>query len=326
MTTTMIKIAWAFPEERIKELKRLWGYVAPDSSDTVHYFVSCETDLYELVPDILVTNQYDWSLNYCNNRNSLKWVHFMSAGIDKAIGILKNKSFENFIITNVKGIHTECMRNYVMSWILAESQNVLHYYDSQKHKEWSRRRSYSLIGKKMLIFGYGSIGVAIGQLALSFGMTVIGVKNTLTESNNPNEIIIFPHQIATYAKESDYIILAAPLTKETNKFFNKRIFDLFMSGPLLINLSRAEIIETEDLKDAILRGVIRSAVLDVHESEPLLPNSDQWELNKVQITPHVAGFTDNGLNLGIERFIYLLSLFKMSEIPNEERVSIIKGY
>ncbi len=321
----MIKLAWAFPKDRLMHYKRLCHELIDHNNELIHHFVSSKDELICLVPDVVITNQYDWVLDYCLYNTQLRWVHFMSAGVDKAISILKGLKSSELIVTNVRGIHEECMRNYVFSWIFADSQNLLFNYRNQVERKWVRKHSLPLAGQTIMIYGYGSIGKSIGKFALGLGMKVIGIVNNKKISSD-NETIITFDEVASYSKHADYFIISAPLTNLTYKSLSKEFFSGLEKSPMLINISRSEILNDVALKDAINTGVLRAAVLDVHDREPLDEDSDFWGMKNTYLTPHISGYTLNGMELGVRKLNELIKSFLTSEISPKDQISIKEGY
>ncbi|GGH14865.1 NAD(P)-dependent oxidoreductase [Mucilaginibacter phyllosphaerae] len=321
----MIKIAFAFPEDRLPQFTALVNEYLDESTDTSFHFVSDKEALIALSPEVLITNQYNWVFEYYQGPNQLKWIHFMSAGVDKALEEIAKKPQNGLVVTNVSGIHEECIRNYVFSWILGDAQNLLFNYDNQKANAWVRRQSVSLVNKTILVYGYGSVGRSIGKLARTLGMQVIGVVNQSKQEDTSIKTIVF-EQVQQYAAAADYIIVSAPLTAKTRKTLNSDFFNLFTQKPVLINISRAEMVDMNALLLALDNGVIRAAILDVHDTEPLPAESGLWGKQGLFLTPHISGYTNNGMELGMKKLNDLLKCYLSSGIPNHMQVLVNRGY
>ena len=89
--------------------------------------------------------------------------------------------------------------------------------------------------------------------------------------------------------ESDYVVIAAPHTPETEGLFRADKFARMKSSGVLINIGRGVIVNLDDLCSALERGEIGGAALDVYETEPLPAEHPLWGFENVILTPHVAG-------------------------------------
>ena len=92
--------------------------------------------------------------------------------------------------------------------------------------------------------------------------------------------------------ESDWLILACPLTPRTRGLVNAQLLQALPAGAQLINVARGEVVVQNDLIDALRSGHLAGALLDVFEHEPLPADSPLWTLPNVIVTPHAAGHSD----------------------------------
>src|SRR5690606_21001878 len=95
-------------------------------------------------------------------------------------------------------------------------------------------------------------------------------------------------QLPALLAQSDFVVIAAPHTPETEKLFRKEQFAAMKPTAVLINIGRGVIVDLADLTDALEQGQIAGAALDVFEVEPLPAEHPLWEMENVLITPHVA--------------------------------------
>jgi phosphoglycerate dehydrogenase-like enzyme len=231
------------------------------------------------------------------------------------------------ILTNIKGIHKEIMSNYILGWILSESINTHKYINNQKEKKWERYRSRSIRGKNALIIGYGNIGSAIAKSLSFFGVKSIGVNTSEEVNYIDDSIITIPFtDIYGYLYNIDFIIITAPLTKLNYKFIDDYFFNKLNSFPILINISRAEIVDSSALINAIRNRRVNKAILDVHYSEPLDINSEFWGVENIYITPHISGYFNEGMKMGFLKFKELLIEYLNGETNLSNKVSFTKGY
>jgi glyoxylate/hydroxypyruvate reductase A len=139
----------------------------------------------------------------------------------------------------------------------------------------------------MGILGLGSIGKEIAKRGKQFGMEVIGLKRIPEPVENVDQVF-GPKDLEKMIPLVDYLIIALPITPETNHFIGERELSLLKEGTILINIGRGKTIDARALSK-ILKTKRIKAVIDVFEEEPLSKESELWGLENVIITPHVSG-------------------------------------
>jgi phosphoglycerate dehydrogenase-like enzyme len=141
-----------------------------------------------------------------------------------------------------------------------------------------------LTGKRVLLIGYGAIGMEIERMLAPFDVDLVRIaRRARTEPRvhgveNLNELL----------PKAEIIILILPLNDASRGLIGPRQFALMRQGALLVNAARGPIIQTEALVAALNEGRIRAA-LDVTDPEPLPLDHPLWHCPNVFITPHVAG-------------------------------------
>lgn len=197
-----------------------------------------------------------------NSFKNLRIISTRSTGIDH----INKRAVEekNIAVVNVEGYGARSVAQYTMGLILALVRQIIPAADYMKMKE---KPCVNFIGRDISKFtigvvGTGSIGIAVCKLALSFGMKVlaydINEKKGLTEKYN-----IQYTNFNTLLRESDIVTLHLPYTGENNNMFTNEQFSIMKNTAYLINTSRGEIINIKDLYNAIKKGAIKGAALDV---------------------------------------------------------------
>lgn len=164
---------------------------------------------------------------------------------------------------------------------------------SVKRGEWNRMGflGVELFGKTLGIIGLGRIGARVALRAAAFGMRIISydpylTKNHLTVTETHTELV----DMATLLKESDFITTHLPLTPETKHMINEKTLAKMKQTAYLINTSRGGVVKEEALYEALSKGKIAGAALDVREKEPP-GESPLHNLDNILLMPHVAAFT-----------------------------------
>jgi phosphoglycerate dehydrogenase-like enzyme len=177
------------------------------------------------------------------------------------------------------------------------------------------------------IVGLGSIGRAVGELAKAFGCRVVAVRRRAdagTAGGSPDDPerpideltldrVGGPETLPELLAESDFIVLAAPLTPETEDMINAETLSLVKPGAWLINVARGRLIDERALLRALRDGTIGGAVLDTFRDEPLPPMSSFYDLPNVIVTPHTAWSSGRVLDRSVELFCDNLRRFATAE-------------
>lgn len=143
-----------------------------------------------------------------------------------------------------------------------------------------------LMGKTLGVIGLGAIGGLVANCAASLGMKVIGCDPFLTVDNawHLSRAIVKANSFDEVFEKSDYITVHVPSTKDTKGMFNARSFSLMKDGVRIVNLSRADLVNTSDLKAAIADGKVAAYVTD-------FPTNDTINCDKIVCIPHLGAST-----------------------------------
>jgi len=223
---------------------------------------------------------------------NLVWVQALSAGVDRYVqmdGIVKN---DRVVLTNFRGVHGPAIADHAMAMLLTLTRDMRSHAVNQAKRTWRKGgsdvRPIVLDGSTMLLVGLGGIGTEIAQRAHGFGMRVWATRR----SNTPGPAFIdrlgLSTELMSMLPEADVVVIAAPLTPETQGLFNQAAFAAMKKGSYLINIARGPIVVTDDLIAALRSGKLAGACLDVTDPEPLPATSPLWDIPNVVITPHVA--------------------------------------
>ncbi|XP_060522127.1 glyoxylate reductase/hydroxypyruvate reductase-like [Cylas formicarius] len=147
-----------------------------------------------------------------------------------------------------------------------------------------------IAGSTIGIIGFGGIGQAIAKRLLGFGIARI-LYTGHREKPEGKELGARFVNLDTLAKESDFVIVAAPLTKETEHMCNADFFSKMKRTSILVNISRGQLVDQEALINALKEGQIFAAGLDVMVPEPLPPDNELLSLPNVVLLPHLGSAT-----------------------------------
>jgi len=242
---------------------------------------------------VIVRNQtrvdaemFDWSPN-------LQVVGRLGVGLDNID--LQEAANRNIRVVTGKNANATSVAEYVIAGIFAFSRMLSEATDSVKAGEWNRKKytKTEISGKTLGLVGVGEIGHRVAIRARSLGMKVIGYDPYVAPYDYPvAETGIELAGFDTVLREADFVSLHVPLTPATRNLLNLETFGIMKSSAIVINSARGGIVNEADLNEALMRGTITGAVLDVLEQEP--PPADHPLLLRENclVTPHIAGLTE----------------------------------
>lgn len=217
---------------------------------------------------------------------SIRWVHATSAGVDKLM--FPELADSGAVVTNARGVFDPYIAEYVLGCVIAFAKGFLESLQHQRQQRWHYHETEPVRGRRMLVYGAGSIGRATARLARAVGMRVDGIARN--PRADPDFDSVRPDaDLDALLSGADFVVITAPLTAATRHRFGPSVFARMRSSACLINVGRGAVVDTDALVDALVHGGIAGAVLDVLEDEPLPVGHRLWDLPNVMITAHLAG-------------------------------------
>ena len=194
-------------------------------------------------------------------------------------------------VCNVPGYSTDSVAQLTISLMLELAGNASAYARSVAAGDWKRSKQFSYFfapinevkGKTLGIYGLGTIGTAVAKIAIAFGMKVIAYSRTPKNIEGITDV-----DKETLFKESDFLSFHCPLNKESALALNRESLGLMKKTAFVINTARGGIVDEPALADALERGVIAGAALDVLTEEPMAENCVLLGAKNCIITPHIA--------------------------------------
>ena len=234
----------------------------------------------------------------------LEWLHQRGAGIDGIARPVLEAS--RIVLTNGSGNHAPNIAEHVLAMMLAFARRLPELVRAQVDARWAPpdpHAVFELSGQALLVVGTGAIGTALGERAAALGMRVAGVRRAVTGDVLPGFDRVRPMaELDAALAEADHVVIALPLTQETRHLFDAPRLARMRRGAYLYNVGRGGIVDQAALIEALERGQLAGAGLDVTDPEPLPPESPLWRAPNVLITAHSSGLTPRSL----ERYHALL--------------------
>ncbi|NYT59172.1 D-glycerate dehydrogenase [Alcaligenaceae bacterium] len=224
----------------------------------------------------------------------LEVISSISVGVDKfELAALQQRGIA---LCHTPGVLTETVADLIFTMVLSTSRRILELGRYVQQRRWKRslgddQFGWDVHGKTLGILGYGRIGRAVAQrAAMGFNMPVLYHTRTPVPSGLPQG----KAQAASMQEvleQSDFVVVVLPLNDQTHGLIGPKEFALMKPGAILINGGRGPVVQEEALLDALDRGTLRAAGLDVFEVEPLPTDSPLIDHPKVLALPHTGSAT-----------------------------------
>ncbi len=242
----------------------------------------------------------------------LKWFHQRQAGASNLIG--SDLWGSDVVVTTSRGVANPLpIAEYAVAGLLHMAMHFNRAPLDRAAGMFDHRAYHPLLiqGKTACVVGAGGIGREVGRLCAALGMRVVGTRRRYGRGDPlpPGfSELGEPDALDGFLQQSDFVAVCCQWTLETTDLFDARRLAAMKTGSILVNVARGEIINEDALADALERGHLRGAVLDVYRGEfERLPSERLWRNPQVLITPHVSGGSDDtthhgGIDLFCENF------------------------
>lgn len=229
---------------------------------------------------------------------------------------IKAATRRGIIVTNTPEVVTEATAELAFGLIIAvtrricEADKLLRY---DKNFRWGPMclPGMELSGKTLGIIGFGRIGKAVARRAKAFNMKVIYYKRNSRSPKQDQKDNCFYASFEEILQKSDIISLHVPLTTDTYHLIGERELNMMKQGAFLINTARGTVIDEKALADALKKGHIAGAGLDVFEYEPKI-HPELLKLKNTVLTPHIGTTT-------------IATRIKMAQLASENLLCALEG-
>jgi phosphoglycerate dehydrogenase-like enzyme len=212
----------------------------------------------------------------------LEWIQLPWAGVEPYLDLLDTDR----VWTCAKGAYGDDVAEMVLALLLAGRRGNGAYARSTSWRQHGVIGA-NLHGARVCIVGGGGITEELVRLLEPFGVEITVVRRRVAPMHGVAEVVA-DDQLDRAITGADAVVLALALTPATEGLIDARRLELMGPSCWLVNVARGGHVVTDDLVDALERGVIAGAGLDVTEPEPLPDGHPLWELTNCIITPHVA--------------------------------------
>ena len=302
--TILLVKSTGFPQEWVEELKRRFPnirlLIADDTVESIHTkifgvnaLIGCPRPIF--TPALLG-----------RAGGSLQWVHAPGAGIEEYL--IPDFVQSDIIFTNGRIIQGPEVSDHAVALLLSLTRNI-HFFLTGKGQR-PMPRPIELRKKTALVFGVGGIGTLTAEKLKAFGMHVIGTDPDYQPMVSFIDEQYLPENLMDHLPRAHVVICCCPNTDQSRFVFDEKVFRAMKKDAFFINVSRGELVCTDGLVKVLEDGNLRGVGLDVTDPEPLPENHPLNSVDRVLITPHMAGPSDhnrrrsfNLIQANIDRFL-----------------------
>jgi phosphoglycerate dehydrogenase-like enzyme len=249
----------------------------------------------------------------------VKWIHAIGTGVDgfpfAALG--------DRVLTCSRGASAVPISEWVLAMMLAFEKRLPETWIREPPPTWNFAELGSLWKRTLGLLGVGSIGAAVAERALPFGMKVVAVRRTAAPA--PIAGIELLGSLDELLACADHLLIALPATPRTRRLVGAEALARVKPGVHLINIARGSIVDQDALRAALDDGRVARASLDTVEPEPLPPGHWLFTHPRVRLSAHVSWGMPGAFDLFVDAFAENLRRYLAGE-PLLGRVDLAEGY
>jgi phosphoglycerate dehydrogenase-like enzyme len=251
----------------------------------------------------------------------VKWIQATSSGIGSRVAKLGLKD-SKIILTTARGVHAGPLAEFAFHSMIGHWKQAARILEDQKRHQWARYCGEELAGKTLAIIGVGEVGRRIIQIAKAFDMRVVALArpgSRRTAADVGVDTLFKSDELHKMLGQADALVLIIPHTAETEGLIDRAAIAAMKPGLVLVNIARGQVIDEAAMIEALRRGHIAFAALDVFAVEPLPASSPLWDMPNVVVSPHSASTAASENGKITEIFCRNLQRFvdgRLSEMTN----------
>jgi len=239
--------------------------------------------------ELLIVNKVRITRRHLLSSPSIRLICVVATGTD--VIDLQAAMELGVIVCNCQAYGTDSVVQHVFATILALHTNLLSYHAAVRAGHWQSADQFCFLdfpiielkGKTLGIVGYGTLGRAIADMGIAFGMKIIVARRP---GNPPDD----RPSLKEMLPDVDILTLHCPLTDHTRNLIDRRAIALMKPSAFLVNAARGGIVDEAALAEALMAGNIAGAAIDVLSSEPPRESNPLLvpQLPNLILTPHIA--------------------------------------
>jgi phosphoglycerate dehydrogenase-like enzyme len=243
---------------------------------------------------------------------NLRWVQAIGAGIDH----LGDRGLpEHIVVTNAVGVAAVPIAEFVIARLLGVWKRTTDLDELQRRHEWKATFGRLFDSSTVGLVGLGAIGGAVAIRARALGAHTIGIRRSYQRGDTSTlcDELFGTDDLHDVLARCDAVVLSAPATPETENMFDARAFSAMPAGSVFCNVARGSLVDEPALIDALERGHLGAAILDVTRTEPLPSDDPLWDAPNIFISPHSSASQDRYLETLFELFADNLGRYARGE-------------
>lgn len=238
----------------------------------------------------LLTDRID--ANLMDRSPKLRVISNMAVGYDNID--IEEATKRHIVVGNTPGVLTETTADFAFALLMAAARRVVEADAYTKQGQWKTWAPMVLLGQDIHnatlgIIGLGRIGTELARRARGFNMKIIYYDSVRRSREEEKELgVEYVSELPLLLSRSDFISVHVPLTSETHHLIGDKEFAMMKSTTVFINTSRGSVVDQKALYEALKKGQIFTAAIDVTETEPIPAYDPLLTLNNIIIAPHIA--------------------------------------
>ena len=277
-------------DEMVSSFRNTHFVVADDNEESIYHHVTGVNAIIGCPRPIFTDRLFDTA------GESLQWIHASGAGIEEFLIPSLVESRIHF--TNGKIIQGPEVSDHAIALLLALTRNIHMFLTGQGPRPMPR--PIELYKKTAVVYGVGGIGMLTAEKLNAFGMHIIGVDPRYVPMTSFIDEMVSDSELLNVLPQADVVICCCPKTDRSHAVFDETAFRAMKRDAFFINVSRGKLVRTEDLIRVLDAGWFRGVGLDVTDPEPLPDDHPLHRIDRVLVTPHMAGPSDHNRRRSFE--------------------------
>ncbi len=224
----------------------------------------------------------------------LRWIQSSAAGLDHCL--VPSVVASPIMVTSASGVLADQVAEHTLALVTACTRRLPLFLAQQARREFVRRPTRDLTGATVVIVGLGGNGRRLVEVLAPFRVRMLATDWFPVRKPAAVEFLGGPETLPDLLPQADILILAAPLTDRTRHMIDADALARLKPGAILVNVARGPLVVEAALVEALERGHLDSAGIDVTPEEPPAATSRLWTAPRLLITPHVGGQAANRID------------------------------
>jgi len=217
----------------------------------------------------------------------MRWIHSVSVGVESVLTPCVR--LRGLTVTNGRGVFDRPIAEYVMTMILAICRGLPQLIELQRERTWQPLEARELADTTIGLVGLGGIGCEVAALARPFGPRMVAIRRrAAAEPVEGVEVLGGLEALPELVAAADFVVLALPLTAETEAIVDDEVLAGAKPGSWMINVARGGLVDERAMLRALRSGPLGGAALDAFREEPLPETSPFYRLPNCIVTPHTS--------------------------------------